>query len=490
MKNIKIISLILIMVAVSISCDTEKLEPAPSILFSDLVVFKTPSRIAQQLNGLYSGNSIKNGNFLGGRYFIHSDIRGEEFMNVRGNASTGLNIWNFTMVESSGPPATMWRYAYASINLVNTFLAGLEANKDNFVAPDFPADYSTTVNQYIGEARFVRAVAYHYLLQSFAKSYMATGDGSSLGLPLRLTAESSSENNDMVRSTVAQVYDQILDDLDFAEANVPLTYGEDLLNASRAHRNAVIAFKTKVYLAKGDWGNVITEANKIVSATAPFEASTGVPHKLEPSISSVFAAPQLTSENIFSMIFTNQDNPGTQNQLGFYWQAAGGAEYYLNPTGIISDPNWLPTDERRDLIVTSGGNEWLNKFATPTPYTDKVQIIRYSEVLLNLAEARVRSTNTVDTQALALLNAVRGRADATTQWVAGDFADADALTAAILHERQIEFLGEGMRSLDVMRLNMPFAAKGSVPSVDPTDPTYLWPIPDTELRANSLMVRN
>lgn len=490
MKKIKIIFLVGLMLSAAVSCDTEKLEPSPTILFSDLVVFQTPSRILQQVNGLYSNNSIKNGNYLGGRYFIYSDIRGEEFINVRGNASTGLNIWNFTMVESSGPPATIWRYAYASINLVNTFLAGLEANKDNFVAPDFPTDYAATVTQYTAEARFVRAVAYYYLLQSFAKSYQATGDGSSLGLPLRLQPESNGDNNDMARSTVAQVYTQILDDLNFAEANLPLTYNDDLLNVSRAHRNSAIAFKTKVYLSMGKWDDVITEANKIVSATAPFTAATGVPHALQPNVADVFAAPQLTKENIFSMIFTNQDNPGTQNQLGFYWQATGGAEYYLNPTGIISDPEWKAGDDRRDMIVVANSNSWLNKFATPTPYTDKVQIVRYAEVLLNLAEARTRSTNTVDAQALALLNAVRGRSDASTQWTAGDFADANALTNAILHERQIEFLGEGLRSIDIQRQNIPFPAKGTVPSVAPTDPTYLWPIPDTELRVNTLMVRN
>ncbi|MGI4884518.1 MAG: RagB/SusD family nutrient uptake outer membrane protein [Janthinobacterium lividum] len=59
------------------------------------------------------------------------------------------------------------------------------------------------------------------------------------------------------------------------------------------------------------------------------------------------------------------------------------------------------------FVAKSGTEHFLTKYPTGTPYTDKAPVIRYAEVLLNLAEARVRSTNTVDPQALLLLNAVR-----------------------------------------------------------------------------------
>ncbi len=156
----------------------------------------------------------------------------------------------------------------------------------------------------------------------------------------------------------------------------------------------------------------------------------------------------------------------------------------------MADPQWKTTDARRQMLTTSGGNQWLTKFPTLTPYTDKVPIVRYAEVLLNLAEARVKSTNSVDARAIQLLNAVRGRSDASTQWTAASFANATALTAAILQERRIEFLGEGLRSIDIMRLNLPFPLKGNIPSVAVSDPNYLWPIPAGELTTNLLMTRN
>ena len=107
-------------------------------------------------------------------------------------------------------------------------------------------------------------------------------------------------------------------------------------------------------------------------------------------------------------------------------------------------------------------------------------------MLLNLAEARVRSTNTVDPQALALLNAVRTRSNGS----AYTFTSTSAMLDAMLLERRIEFLGEGIRNMDLMRLDATIPGKGSVGAVDPTNVLYVWPIPATELASNLLMTRN
>ena len=107
----------------------------------------------------------------------------------------------------------------------------------------------------------------------------------------------------------------------------------------------------------------------------------------------------------------------------------------------------------------------------------------------NLAEARVRSTNTVDPQALALLNAVRGRSNGGI-YTAASFASSGAMADAILLERRIEFLGEGLRNTDLLRLLQPIPGKSSVSAVTPDAALYIWPIPNTELANNSLMVRN
>lgn len=483
----------------TVACQEARLNPQPTASLSDQVVFGTPARVAQQTNNLYS--YVKTGGFLGGRVQVYGDIRANDFLNRTSNAVTGLTVWNHTLTEASqNDVINTWGFGYAAINQVNVFLDGLDANASKFVAPAFPANYTTTANNYRGEARLLRALSYYTLLQLYARPY-ADGNGSKPGLPLRLKAESNENNNNLARSTVAEVYAQILQDLDFAEQNLPLTYPVPPTGpspVSRAHRNTAIALKTRVYLSMGRYADVITEANKLVPAAAPFVAPSGVPHALSASVAAVFTPPQETSESILAFPFTSQDAPGTQNQLAYYFlptSLGGNGEYSLNGSagGILTDPGFATTDARRTALVATVGTEsFLKKYptGTPNPFTDRAPVIRYAEVLLNLAEARVRTTNVIDPQALALLNAVRGRSNPTGVYTAANFAAASDMAEAILLERRIEFLGEGIRNIDIMRLNATIPGKGSVPSIPNTATNYVWPIPSTELAVNTLMTRN
>jgi hypothetical protein len=189
------------------------------------------------------------------------------------------------------------------------------------------------------------------------------------------------------------------------------------------------------------------------------------------------------------MTSTAGDNPGTQNQLGYYWsKSTGNGEFSLNPSGIIANVGWTAADARRGFNATVSGKPYLNlKFNAPSPYTDWAPVIRYSEVLLNLAEALARTNAGVNVRALALLNAVRQRSDAATILVPLTQAD---LINAILLERRIEFLGEGLRNLDIMRLLQTIPAKGTVAAKAPGEQGYIWPISADELSLNPLMTDN
>ncbi|TDN37507.1 RagB/SusD family nutrient uptake outer membrane protein [Hymenobacter sp. UV11] len=474
------------------SCNNNLLNPTPQIQFSDQVVFNTPDRIALQVNSLYS--FVKTGNFLGGRMQIYGDIRANDFINLTSNGVTGVGVWNHTLTEQSqNDVINAWGYGYGAINQINVFLAGLDANATKFVAPTFPSTFAATALNYQAEARLLRALCYYSLLQLYARPYIESA-GTKPGLPLRLKAETSPGNNDLARSTVADVYAQILSDLNFAEQNLPLSYGSGTLNVTRAHRNTAIALKTRVYLSMGQYASVITEANKLVPTAAPYAAPMGVPNALNPSVTAVFAAPQETTESILAFPFTAQDAPGTQNQLAYYFlptALGGNGEYSLNTAAgsIVANTGWDAADARRtNFVVKAGTQSFLKKYPTGTPYTDKAPVIRYAEVLLNLAEARVRSTNSVDAQGLALLNAVRTRSLPTGAYPT--FASVSAMTDALLLERRIEFLGEGLRNNDLLRLDMTIPGKASIGAIEPANTLYVWPIPSTELATNQLMTRN
>jgi hypothetical protein len=465
------------------SCKRELLSPVPQTFIADATAFDTPGRIANQVNSLYQ--AFKSGAFYGGRAQIAGDIRGEDFINETTNLVTGADVW---MLNPTGTSQNfvknMWAQAYYVINLCNLFIDGMNAKGSSVVG-------ATLGNNYIAEARFLRAAAYFKLLEHYARPF-ADGNGSKPGLPLRLTGIKGSGFSDLARSTVAEVYTQIISDLDFAEANLPLTYTSASLNTTRAHRNTAIAMKTRVYLAMQDYAKVVTEGNKIVpQAVPPFSATSGVAHALQANIVNVFRSPYTTTESILSMPMTATagDNPGTQNQLGYYWsKTTGNGEYSLNPNGIIANTGWTSGDARRGFNAVVGGKPYLNtKWNAPSPYTDWAPVIRYSEVMLNLAEALARTTTGVNAKALALVNAVRQRSDPSTTLVAATQAD---LINAILTERRIEFLGEGLRNLDLMRLLQTIPAKGSAPAKAPSEQGYIWPISSDELAFNKLMTDN
>ena len=464
------------------ACQKDKLDQSPENQLEEAVIFDTPDRFLSLANGLY--DAMKSGQFYGGRYIVYGDIRAEEFLNETGNGVTGLQTWNHTLVESTNEVNNLWNAIYFCINSCNIYMVGVENNKAVLKNDALAANY-------IAEARFIRALCYHSLLQLYARPY-ADGNGSKPGVPLRLRAETTNGNDDLARSTVAQVYDQILADLDAAIANLPDKHASALLNTTRAHKNTAIAFKTRVLLGMGRYADVITEANKIVPAAAPFKAATGVAHELQASVKNVFTTPYTTTESIFSMPFTSNDLPGTQNGLGSYYNPGprGIGDYSLNKAGIIGDSvNFKAADARRQFTLVAGAKVWLNKFPAGSEHLDYAPVIRYAEVLLNAAEAIARTAG-VDQRAIDLLNAVHKRSDASKTFVAADFADGNALADAILRERRIEFLGEGFRSFDSMRLLVPLPKKANVAAINVDNPDYIWPIPSGELLANKLCEPN
>lgn len=490
MRKIFKTSIILALILLTGGCSKSYLEPVPKTSLSDLSVFDSKDRIVAQVNGMYA--QMKNGNFLGGRFFVYNDIRADNFIPKSSNQVTGYATWQHTENGSNQEVEYLWQYAYLAINSINIFLDNLESYWTSGKLTGIITE--TEKGQYRAEALTLRALAYFDLLQMFAKPYNMNA-GANPGLPLRLKGMKSAAENDLARSSVAEVYTQILADLNEAENLAISDYGDDLLDVTRVHKNTIVALKTRVYLHMQNWSSVMSEAQKIVSASAPYSAPTGVANKLNDTYAGIFADPYKTKESIFSMPFSSIDQPGSQNGLPWYYAPLSSESYYLVTAAGSVYSKMDDTDARKLMMITSGGKVFLGKYLDITSNANYAPVIRYAEILLNYSEAIVRQGGAVTQAAVDLLNAVRTRSLPTGAYTLADFGSVQAFYDAVILERNIEFLGEGMRNMDIMRLGIAIpsvdgGSMGYVASTDPSKPTYIWPIATSELSTNKLMVDN
>jgi hypothetical protein len=105
-----------------------------------------------------------------------------------------------------------------------------------------------------GEGYFLRAWSHWELVKLWAQPYGFTPDNSHAGVPIRLTADKSIQ----LRSTVAQVYAQILKDLDLAIAAIPES------NGNYADKFAAKALKAKVLFLMQDYDAALLMADEVI----------------------------------------------------------------------------------------------------------------------------------------------------------------------------------------------------------------------------------
>jgi hypothetical protein len=317
------------------------------------------------------------------------------------------------------------------------------------------------------------------------------------------------------RSTVAQNYTKILEDLDFSEANLPDVVTDiagTQIRTYRASKAAAIALKMRVKLHMQDWTGVIAEGAKLVPTSAPFVSPIGG-WTLTPSPDGPFTNNQ-SLESIFSIRNDANDNPGSNGALA---NMLGSPT--LNGRGLVrvspiafNLPAWRCDDLRRSLLLVQDGRSYyVNKYRDYVNWSDAAPQIRYAEVLLTLAEAEARAATGISSRAVLLLNAVRNRSvtNVANQYTTASFATKNGLIKAVLDERRIEFLGEGKRWGDIHRLavdpvfstggipakmtfaNATFASYNcaapptltlGIPAIPYADFRFIWPIPLEEIQ--------
>ncbi|NOT36321.1 MAG: RagB/SusD family nutrient uptake outer membrane protein [Saprospiraceae bacterium] len=480
----KIYFLALLSILFIASCDKDFLNTVPNTSINEKDAFTTPKQFLAHVNDMYS--QLQNPNYYGGRYIVFNEQRADEFGQNDGNAATGSAVWNQNVATTNEYINDVWAAAYRAINSANILLSQLE--KTTVISDSLKKLYS-------GEAKFVRALCYLNLVQTYARPY--TVDKSSPGVPLRLIAITSSGFNDLARSSVEEVYIQMIKDLDEAETLLPISQSSSYYNTIRARKASAIALKSRVYLNIARYDKVIEECSKIVSSVAPFTYSNGSTSlALESNLSQVFTGSYTGSESIFSIAFANSTTETPPSQFSLAFNYAVQPIIFMAKGGILKDSVFLNSDDARSKLTgvsKSGGHKILQKFIiTTAPFRDYVPVMRYAEVLLNYSEALARNGNTL--LSVEILNAIRHRSNSKYQFPSEATSSSDALINTILNERRIELLGEGLRLQDLQRLGKNLPAKtgsiGTAPEVPVTAKNYIWPIPSGELSTNKLCTPN
>jgi hypothetical protein len=474
-KNIFIKSVGLALLFVISAC-SDILDLQSQTALSETAAFDTPAHIEITVTGTYDAaqsgfyaGGVVRGYPFGAAHIEQGDNRGEDVVNTQ---AFFLVTYSNTYDPTSPNNDYHFQTLFALVNRVNTTLQGLET-----VVPMLGLT-QVQIDAYKGECKFLRALAYHELLKHFCKPYSDNPNAANGGMPYRLTpnvsVESAGQSIGQPRGTVQEDYDQILADLNYAESVLPVTRsgGQKITRATKA---AAIALKTRIYLHMGRWADVVTEGNKLASqTTAPFSPDpvTYGTYSLPANSFAAFTAPSSRSnpESIFSIDNDLADNPGTNGALPSMYNTSasptsGRALVAISP--LIWNQTWfLATDSRKSSTFvninvespTGGGKGgyFSKKYSDVIGGSDNAPVIRYAEVLLNMAEAIQRQAGAPDARAFALFNAVRARSNAAGTDASfdalSDFASSNALTQAILNERRIEFLCEGLRWGDVHRL--------------------------------------
>jgi hypothetical protein len=507
---------VLVFLMVLSSCE-KNIDLQPYNQVSETAAFQTPALIALSVTGMYEAAQIGyyanpvspayRGYPFGAAFVEQGDNRGEDVVNT---ATFFQLTYTATYSTSSANNVNYWKDSYRLLNRCNIVIDGVRTAAAAKVITDAQAAI------YEGEARLFRAMTYHELLVNFARPYKDTPTASHPGVPYFdkpfTTQAAIDEGMSTGRSTVAEVYAKIIADLDYAEANLPLKATlSGNAKITRATKGAAVAEKTRIYLHMWDMDKLITEGTKFTSGSL---AGT---YSLTTDPSGPFASPYNNTESIFGMENSATQNPGVNAALAAMYSptSVGGRGLVTMSPIIWRNPSWLVDDKRRAeglMITKSSSVIYTNKYKDPVGKTDPSPMLRYSEVVLNIAEAYARKGDV--TNGLKYLNMVRDRAlasPATQAYTATSFKDNVELLGAILVERRIEFVMEGRRWPDIHRLQKcPYFPINGIPAklangmpagslytlgtpytgalgtvaVPYSDFRFLWPIPQDEINSN------
>ncbi len=476
------------------ACTKDYLDLKPTNTLTTENFYKTAADAVQATNSAYSQlNQV--GMFNYSLWGI-GEIMSDNTTTGGGGAADGIEFQqldNFTIPATNSVITDHWKRAYLGIGAANQVLARVPG-----------IDMETALkNRCLGEAEFMRALYYFYLVRAY-------GDVPLVTAPAKSAAEAAA----LTRTPAAQVYDQIVKDLTGAIAKLPDSYaGDDL---GRATKGAATGLLAKVYLTQGKLPEAAQRAREVISSGkyalwADYAKNFQV--EFENGQESLF-------EVQFKSGLSNYLKDGPGNCMNEFWGArffgspfvvsAGGYGYNIPEPGLVA--GYATGDTRRPGSLFIPGDKYpdgqvqpASLVGNPNGFTIRKQyvgrtnvnnwdsplnfpVLRFSEMYLILAEA-VGPTP----EGLNAINQVRRRAFGRPLSAPAPGTDLTAATpnfkAAVLQERRIEFAFENDRWYDLKRtgtLVATMTAQGKAIQAF----NNVMPIPQSEIDINPNLTQN
>ena len=459
-------------VLVLTSCGDDFLDKNPKLDVTETDIYASEKLIDATMAGVYT--RFKNSSFAGGNIAVIFDNRSDDFVNTGNNTYAHSDTYNMTVGQNSTMNPGFFQAGYLAINAANTLKENLESRQN------LPISESKR-QQYIASSLFIRDISWYYLAQVYSQPYAY--DPNSKAIPIHTEAVTGPGHNEARLWTIGEIYDQIIQDLSSAAISALPASGA-LFDPTIPSQPAVHMLLQRIYMARQQWQEAIREGEKVTGFT------------LSPSVRDMFDAPYHTQENIYSLPFTNTERGGG-NPASYISSGAGYIDTLNARNGIITIPAYrLPTDSRTQFIKVdpaTGRETWYEKYDEYTTPLEWIHIFRYAETLLNLSESYYNIGD--EAKAAELLHQVRSRSIPT-----GDILDVrslkgEALKEAIYNERRAEFLGEGIRGLDISRRAEDFIHPAAtrtngkwdtVVVATPSNRTaYCWTLPSYEILVNT-----
>ncbi|MHA4808818.1 RagB/SusD family nutrient uptake outer membrane protein [Flavitalea flava] len=369
-----------------------------------------------------------------------------------------------------------WEGNYVAIDRANRVLAVMDQVKAK------PGEEALKT-QYKGELLALRAYCHLELIRNFAEKY----EPGAMGVPYMEVSEISSP----ARLSFSETMAKINADLVQAKSLIPASFDDN----TRITLAAVSAIQARVALYEKNWDNAITYAKEAINALPLASQSDFVQIWKDQSNSEVFwKLKRVTGDETLGDVYT---------QAGYLDDPAGSRLYYaasykltnlFDQTNDIRFGSYITIDAGR-LAAGKTPNvvvKYMSDDASNPNLVD-IKLFRTGEMTLILAEAYAYKNNLP-----AASDALNGlRAARITGYTDESFADQQSLIDAVITERFKELAFEGHRHFDLRRYNLPISrnpedavnALGAV-LLKPTDAQYVFPIPNTELRANKNMKQN